>query len=64
LADSTAFSIQFSATVSLRRFFELRRKAHGLPLVKLEAIERHGQNYGGINPPEVGDFEEAIGEFF
>lgn len=37
--------------------------AFGLPLVQKEAIERQGQEGGGIEAPEIGDLKQAIGEF-
>ena len=37
-------------------------QAFGLPLVEQEALKRQGHDYDGINPPEIGDFEDAIDE--
>lgn len=43
---------------------QLLCQAFGLPLVEIESLERQGQDGGGINPPKVGDLEDAVGQLF
>ncbi len=39
---------------------ELLCQAFGLLLVENELLERQGHDFGGANPPEVGDLENAV----